>query len=106
MYAYAHSDGGFKVYLEKTTASRLLRTQMALMLQPPGIATSAIWTTMERASEMKKPDFYFQRKRQRPGVSVSFPRHMTKISSRRVITKYTQFYYYYYFQIITKHVFN
>jgi hypothetical protein len=79
MYAYAHSDGGFKGYLEKTTASRLLRIQMALMLQPPGIATSAIWTTMERASEMKKLNFYFQRKRkrQRPGV---FPSLFLKLA--------------------------
>lgn len=51
MNANAHSDGGFRGYLEKTTASRLLRIQMALMLQPPGIATSAIWNTMEKVSE-------------------------------------------------------
>lgn len=30
---------------------------MALMLQPPGIATSAIWNSMERVSEMKKVNF-------------------------------------------------
>jgi nickel-dependent lactate racemase len=44
-------------YLEKTTASRRLRIQMALTLQPPGIATSAIRNSVERVRRMKKVNF-------------------------------------------------